>query len=103
MFLDALGRESIKTHHNYEQATKRLRQGGQEIIWNRAQLDELVKAAVALGLIGERMALHGQGARDARDTVHAYNELQNGRASAGEARILLELIPEISSDLASHA
>jgi hypothetical protein len=70
-----------------------------EIAWDRAQLNQLVEAAVTLGLVGDRMRHHGQGARDARDTVHPYTELRNGRPGAGEARILLELVREFAEDL----
>lgn len=101
LFLNAMSRGSVQELPDFQQATKRLRRDG-EIAWDRAQLDQLVAAAVELGLVQDRMRHHGQGARDARDTVHPYNEIRNGRASEREARILLELMPEFAEDLTSE-
>jgi hypothetical protein len=72
------------------------------IAWDHAQLNHLVDAAVAVGFITDRIAKHGHAARDARDTVHAFNELNYGRATDRESRILLELVGEFAESLSAR-
>jgi hypothetical protein len=103
MFLYVLQKSSVVALPSYAMAAAALPSDGHGgIAWDRAQLNHLVAAANALGFVTDRTAKHGSATRDARDTVHAFNELRNGRASPGEARILVELAGEFAERLAAQ-
>lgn len=103
MLLDALQNPKIVAHGPYQKAVAKLPVLGTGINWDRVSLNQLISAAVDVGLLDATTARLAEGARDFRDTVHPKAELRQGiRAQREEAELLLALVKIVYRQLASR-